>query len=42
MSDIDADGAIIELTQLTELRCDRPQYSALEKVNPPMKSDLGS
>ena len=31
---------IIELTQLTQPRCDCPQCSVLEKLNPSMKSDL--
>ena len=40
MTDIDSKGAIIESAQLTQLRCAWPQYSVLEKLNPPMKSDL--
>ena len=38
----DNDGAIVivEPTQPTEPRFDRPQCSILEKLNPPTKSDL--
>ena len=36
----DNDGAIVEPNQLTEPRCDCPQCSILEKLNPPTKSDL--
>jgi len=39
MSDIDINDAIIELTLLTP-NCYGPQCSVLEKLNPPMKSDL--
>ena len=34
----DNDGAIVEPTQPTESRCDRPQCSILEKLNPLTKS----
>ena len=40
MSDSDTNDAIIELTQLTQSKCYCPQCSVLEKLNPPMKSDL--
>ena len=43
MSDIDINDAIIELTLLTKLtqpNCYCTQCSVLEKLNPPMKSDL--
>ena len=36
----DNDSAIVESTQPTELRCDHPQCSILEKLNPPTKSDF--
>ena len=36
----DNDGAIVEPTQPTEPRCDHPQCSILEKLNPPTKSHL--
>ena len=39
-SDVDTDGAIVEPTQPTEPRCDRPHCSSLEKLNLPTKSDL--
>lgn len=34
MSDVDTDSGIIELTQLTEPRCDHPQCSIVEKTKP--------
>ena len=40
MFDIDTNGAIIELTQLTQLKCYCSQCSVLESLNPPTKSDL--
>ena len=40
MSDVDTDSGIIELTQLTEPRCDHPQFSILEKLKPLTKLDL--
>jgi len=42
MSDIDTNGGIIELTQLTQAQpsCDCLQCSVLEKLNPPKKLNL--
>lgn len=37
MSDIDTNGAIIELTLLTQSKCYCPQCYVVEKLNHPMK-----